>query len=194
MTEQLFVRSTSGVGRANVSCMIKTKHCIFCLYGSGKWKTKALILSSYQLRVGCCCFVSIKDKAVTADWNSLGRKMSSKPRRGRCSFLPVKGNLFSKVPLLHMPVQDIIAHVGFGSFHTLDVYAAFCNVKVVLQHWSCGWLLPEELISDLLPESCSKAGVWLVRCASNLMWEVENSFLTNANIFDQPSGSSRDFL
>lgn len=67
--------------------------------------------------------------------------------------LPVKGNFVSKVPLIDKPVNNVIAYVGFSSFHAFNVYAAFGWIKVVLHHWSCWWTLPKEFISNLLPET-----------------------------------------
>lgn len=67
--------------------------------------------------------------------------------------LPVKGNFVSKVLLTYKPVNNIIAYVGFSSFHAFNVYAAFGWIKVVLHHWSCWWTLPKEFISNLFPET-----------------------------------------
>lgn len=71
--------------------------------------------------------------------------------------LPVKGNFVSKVLLTYKPVNNIIAYVGFSSFHAFNIYAAFGWIKVVLHHWSCWWTLPKEFISNLFPETWNDA-------------------------------------
>lgn len=75
----------------------------------------------------------------------------------KCGCLPVKGDFVSEIPLIYKPVNDIIAHVGFSSFHAFDIYAAFGRIKVVLHHWSCWWILPIEFISKLFPETWKEA-------------------------------------
>lgn len=142
------------------------KHVFFFFFfNSSSRKTQTLT---------CCCadcglFWCTGDTAVVIDWNTWHNSRQyfpSKPsftRDMRCC-LPVIGNLFTEVPLPHMPVQDIIAHVGFGPFHAFDIYVPLCHVKVVLQDWPCWWLFPKELISNLFPESWNKVMAMLKGC------------------------------
>lgn len=129
----------------------------------------------------------------------------------KCRCLPVKGDFVSEIPLTYKPVNNIIAHVGFSSFHAFNIYAAFGRIKVVLHHWSCWRILPIEFISNLFPETWKEAIVCISAtgctdkhrlCCARKNWakslcmKAENfRRCTNKTcVLDLPSGFSRDFL
>lgn len=117
----------------------------------------------------CCTWVSTGGTTVAVDWNTwhnCRQHFPSKPTLipDWCCCLPVIGNFFTEIPLLHKPVQYVIAHVGFGPFHAFDINVPFCHIKVVLHHWSCCWLLPKELICNLFPESWNKVILNIRHC------------------------------
>lgn len=105
--------------------------------------------------------VAVEGNTWLNSWQYFPSKSSFISDRLYC--LPVIGNFFTKIPLPHKPVQNIIAHVGFGPFHAFDIYVPFCHIKVVLHHWSCCWLLPKEFISNLFPESWKQSDTWCHR-------------------------------
>lgn len=130
------------------------------------WHCVALTVTDWLF---WCTGVSTGDTAVVIDWNTWHNSRQYFPSKPSFTqdtryCLPVIGNLFTEVPLPHMPVQDIIAHVGFGPFHAFDIYVPLCHIKVVLKHWPCWWLFPKELISNLFPESWNKVIAVLRGC------------------------------
>lgn len=130
----------------------------------------------------------------------------------KCRCLPVKGDFVSEIPLAYKPVNDIIAHVGFSSFHAFNIYAAFGRIKVVLHHWSRWRILPIEFTSNLFPETWKQAIVCIsatgctdehrLCCAREKLGRISlhegrKNFRRCTNktcVLDLPSGFSRDFL
>lgn len=107
----------------------------------------------------CGAHVAVGDTALVSAWHNSAQHFPSTPLLIpglMCWCLPVIGNLRTEVPLLDVSVQDIVANVGFSTFHAFDIYIAFGDVKIVLQHWPSCRLLPKEFISNLFPESWNK--------------------------------------
>lgn len=138
-----------------------------------KWKCFDIIQGNSDSVVNHCCsrihrspyFCWVcKTGSLVDRTNTYEPKHRSGDLRDKYQRLPVKGDFVSEVPLSYEPVDNIITHVGFSSFHAFNIYAAFGWIKVVLQHWSRWWILPKEFISNLFPETWNGAIVCIRAC------------------------------
>lgn len=59
---------------------------------------------------------------------------------------------------MDVAVEDVVADVGGGSFHTLDVYFSFGHVKVIVEELTRVFSLPEEIFGNVSPELCRRGG------------------------------------
>lgn len=182
-----------------------------------KWKCFDIMQGNSDSVVNPCCsqihrspyFCWVcKTGSLVDRTNTYEPKHRSGDLRDKYQRLPVKGDFVSELPLSYEPVDNIITHVGFSSFHAFNIYAAFGWIKVVLQHWSRWWILPKEFISNLFPETwngaivcISATGCMCLRCAREIgpnliAWRQQNfKRCTNKTcVLDLPSGFSRDFL
>ena len=54
---------------------------------------------------------------------------------------------------LDIPIQSVVADIGFGALHAFDEDGAFIDVEVVVEHFAFVGSLPVELVGDLLPKA-----------------------------------------
>ena len=67
---------------------------------------------------------------------------------------PVKSHFVSKLLLVDVAVQQVVADVGGGPVHALDKDLPFGHIKVVIQEGAALLGLPKELLGDVAPELC----------------------------------------
>ncbi len=59
---------------------------------------------------------------------------------------------------MDVAVEQVVADVGGGSFHTLDEYFSFGHIEVVVEELTRVFGLPEEIFGDVAPELCRTDG------------------------------------
>lgn len=55
---------------------------------------------------------------------------------------------------MYVVIEEIVADIGGGAFHTLDKDFSLGHIKVVVKELTCVFGLPEEIFGDAAPELC----------------------------------------
>lgn len=87
-------------------------------------------------------------------WGIVGLSIlpTPRPHAHAALYLPVEGNFISKFLVVNIAVEEVVADVSGGSFHTFDKDFSFGHIKVVVQELPRVFGPPKEVLGNSAPK------------------------------------------